>query len=406
VQKVTSLDHDFWPIPSWTRFLHNADMKLDSKKFNNATYAALSGWIAVGFVSIYWAVAQELPTYTLLFVALLLCLYITCFLFLTACEPQLSNSNRIGALFFIQLATAYVLMLMLPLTILSILTIIWAAVLPFYYQLRSTLILLSVVILTWFALYTYRWNDEGFFLSGVIFGSLHLFAIFMSFQAKESEEARIEAVQLNNELRVAQGLLEQLTRQNERTRIARDLHDLLGHHLTALIINLQVAGHLTEGDAKNKVDQCHSMAKLLLSDVREAVSTLRENNDIDFNLMIELMVSRIPNLKVVVQIDLNLGLEDITLARDLLFCIQEAMTNSLRHSGADEFVISQTLEDEHLILTLSDNGQTDKVLAKGNGLLGIDERVQEHKGEVLIDTSTGSLKLKIVIPFNRKMLVR
>ncbi len=66
------------------------------------------------------------------------------------------------------------------------------------------------------------------------------------------------------------------SRVNERTRISRELHDLLGHHLTALSLNLEVAGHLSEGRAQEHVQQAHTLAKLLLTDVREAVSQLRE----------------------------------------------------------------------------------------------------------------------------------
>jgi replicative DNA helicase len=59
------------------------------------------------------------------------------------------------------------------------------------------------------------------------------------------------------------------------------LHDLLGHHLTALSLNLEVAGHLAQGKAQEHVNQAHTLAKLLLSDVREAVSRLRDDDAID-----------------------------------------------------------------------------------------------------------------------------
>ena len=59
-------------------------------------------------------------------------------------------------------------------------------------------------------------------------------------------------------------LLADSARVNERTRISRELHDLLGHHLTALSLNLEVAGHLSEGRAKEHVQQAHTLALSLI----------------------------------------------------------------------------------------------------------------------------------------------
>ena len=100
--------------------------------------------------------------------------------------------------------------------------------------------------------------------------------------ARQQAEAREEQRRLNAELRATRALLGESVRVNERTRISRELHDLLGHHLTALSLNLEVAGHLTpEGRAREHVQQAHTLAKLLLTDVREAVSQLREGGAID-----------------------------------------------------------------------------------------------------------------------------
>ncbi|MEW5315163.1 MAG: hypothetical protein WDW38_006610 [Sanguina aurantia] len=66
-----------------------------------------------------------------------------------------------------------------------------------------------------------------------------------------------------------------------RMRIARDLHDLIGHHLTALSLNLEVASHLTNEAAGDHVRKAQSTAKRLLADVREAVSELRQDDAID-----------------------------------------------------------------------------------------------------------------------------
>src|SRR3546814_18990264 len=98
--------------------------------------------------------------------------------------------------------------------------------------------------------------------------------------ARQQAQARDEQRRLNAELRATRALLAESARVNERTRISRELHDLLGHHLTALSLNLEVASHITEGKAHDHVGQAHTLARLLLSDVREAGRQHRGNDAI------------------------------------------------------------------------------------------------------------------------------
>ena len=112
--------------------------------------------------------------------------------------------------------------------------------------------------------------------------------------ARQQAEARDEQRRLNAELRATRVLLAESARVNERTRISRELHDLLGHHLTALSLNLEVAGHLTEGRAQEHVKQAHTLARLLLTDVREAVSQLREGDAIDLGAALLLLAEHVP----------------------------------------------------------------------------------------------------------------
>ena len=79
------------------------------------------------------------------------------------------------------------------------------------------------------------------------------FIFVTSLVARQQAQARDEQRRLNAELRATRALLAESARVNERTRISRELHDLLGHHLTALSLNLEVASHLTEGQAQEHV---------------------------------------------------------------------------------------------------------------------------------------------------------
>src|SRR3546814_9312766 len=116
--------------------------------------------------------------------------------------------------------------------------------------------------------------------------------------AKQQVEARDEQRQLNSELRATRALLAESSRLSERMRISRELHDLLGHHLTALSLNLEVATHVSSGKAQEHVRQAHTLAKLLLTDVREAVSRLREDGRVELGTALHALCDGVPALAI------------------------------------------------------------------------------------------------------------
>ena len=108
------------------------------------------------------------------------------------------------------------------------------------------------------------------------------FTYITSLVARQQADSREEQRRLNSELRATRTLLTESSRIAERMRISRELHDLVGHHLTALSLNLEVASHLASGGgAASTCARRKSVAKLLLSDVREVVSQLRDDDAID-----------------------------------------------------------------------------------------------------------------------------
>lgn len=366
--------------------------------FKLTDLAGMGTWAMVFGLSLYWLVRtakgyhSDIPLVTLLFFV-----YLACFYSVTRDKPILKNDISISVVLAVQLLSALALCWILPLSFLPILTIIWASVLPHVTSINRSVIITLLAIVLWFSLYKFRWQEDIFF-SAMLYTSFHMFAILMMHHAKTAEKATEEALQLNAELISTRQLLSEATRQNERTRIARDLHDLLGHHLTALIINLQIASHITRGEAKEKVSQCHSLAKLLMSDVREAVSSLRENNSIDLQSMVNQLISHIPTLQVHHSIKADFKLEDIDTAKQLLSCIQEAMTNTLKHSNATDLWLDIASDDKFIILNLKDNGRINGPIKFGNGLTGMQERVASVNGKFQINTTNQSLRIDIRVP--------
>ena len=122
------------------------------------------------------------------------------------------------------------------------------------------------------------------------------FTYITSVVARQQADAREEQRRLNSELRATRTLLAESSRIAERMRISRELHDLVGHHLTALSLNLEVASHLANGAAQDHVQQAQSVAKLLLADVREVVSQLREDDSIDLTEALKTLIEGVPGI--------------------------------------------------------------------------------------------------------------
>src|SRR5262249_35482405 len=130
----------------------------------------------------------------------------------------------------------------------------------------------------------------------------------------EETAARQRLAAANAELAATRELLAQSTRIAERGRIARELHDLPGHHLTALSLNLEIAHHRTEGEAHESVGTAQSIAKLLLGDVRAAVGRLRPGDDLDLAAALGKLAAGIPHPRVHVDVAPGFSVDDPTAA--------------------------------------------------------------------------------------------
>lgn len=172
------------------------------------------------------------------------------------------------------------------------------------------------------------------FLQTIIYLGICALAFIASVVASHQTEEREALRRLNSELRATRALLAESSRLAERMRIARELHDLIGHHLTALSLNLEVASHVCNEDAGTHVRKAQTTAKHLLADVREAVSELRQDDAIDLTQALQGLTEGVPGLKVHVAMPPRFSMEDPRRAQVLLRCAQEIITNTARHAGA------------------------------------------------------------------------
>lgn len=229
------------------------------------------------------------------------------------------------------------------------------------------------------------------FLQASLYLGISVLVFVASALASEQTDQREAQRRLNSELRATRALLAESSRIAERMRIARDLHDLIGHHLTALSLNLEVASHLTNEAAAIHVQKAQSTARLLLADVREVVSELRQDDAIDLTRALRSLTDGVPGLTVHVVMPARFSVEDPLRAHVLLRCAQEIITNTAKHAGARNLWLNFAYADANLIgLHARDDGRGAAQVQPGNGLSGMRERLAEFGGSLTLDNTPGS----------------
>lgn len=283
----------------------------------------------------------------------------------------------------------------------AMLLLVMAGVLPWILSLRAAVVWLLLAHIPLVPSFMAR-DDFSFWealFQSTFYVGFSAFVLVTAYVARQQAQARDEQRRLNAELRATRMLLAESARVNERTRISRELHDLLGHHLTALSLNLEVAGHMTEGRALEHVKQAHTLAKLLLTDVREVVSQLREGDAIDLGGALLLLTERVPALAIHMDIEEPLTLDDAERAHVLLRCTQEIITNAVRHAGARNLWIHCRRDGGKIVINAHDDGQGADVVIAGNGLRGMRERLRQHGGNMTIESRAGGgFRLCLQVP--------
>ncbi|MDT0628999.1 histidine kinase [Alteromonas sp. W364] len=368
--------------------------------------SALLTWALVSGSALYFMYGMEkLSDSALPIAAALFLTYIVLWLSLIRERPY-KNDGRVRTIFlFLLFSTVVGIYFVVPFVYTAIFMVIWSAALPYFISARLAFMLSPLWSAVLWAVYEYHWGFSGMIVSALLFWTFNLFALVMVTTTIKEKNTRETVETINRELVSTQHLLSQAAEQAERVRIARNIHDLLGHHLTALTINLQVAGRqLDQLDTDNEqatqkqtikdsIEQCHSLSKLLLSDVREAVSDIRDKSSIRLESAIKAISDRLPSIDITVDYPDNISIEDVTLADVLIKCIQESFTNSLKHGKASEVKVSFSQHSNHVQVAIQDNGnhtqskqlkankhvrdglQKDIEIQRGNGLTGIEERL-------------------------------
>ena len=231
-------------------------------------------------------------------------------------------------------------------------------------------------------------QGDASMVAGLFLG-ISLFAFMSSVVVLRQNAARDELRRVNSELQATQTLLAENTRIAERVRIARELHDLVGHHLTALTLNLEVVTHLVDGKVLEHVQQAHSLARLLLADVREVVSDMRQDDKVNLADALNTLIEGVPKPRIHLDLPAQAVMTEPQRAQVLLRCVQEMITNSVRHAQARNLWIRLSISGDGLAMSARDDGIGADKVAVGNGLLGMAERLKQLGGKLEIESEPG-----------------
>ena len=231
-----------------------------------------------------------------------------------------------------------------------------------------------------------NWSDT-IALTGAYAG-FQAFAIAAMSLAVSERAARESLSRVNDELHATRSQLAENSRAAERLRISRDLHDTLGHHLTALSLQLDVASRLASGQAEGHIREAHAITKLLLADVRDVVSQMRETGRVDLAQAVKAVTSEHGTMKIHLDIPETLPIDEPDRAHALVRCVQEIVTNATKHGEAANLWIRIVAQPGGIALHARDDGRGAREVTWGHGLMGMRERFAELSGS--IDVTAGS----------------
>lgn len=201
--------------------------------------------------------------------------------------------------------------------------------------------------------------------------------------ALRERRARVALAAAHAELQATQALLGEAVRASERLRLARDLHDMAGHHLTALKLHLDLAKRQAGAAAPPSLATASSLAATLLADVRLLVSSERGGCDIDMRLALETLCAGIPAPHIALCIGERLGIDSAALAHALFCAVREAISNAIRHAHAAGMTVALRRDAKgDLLLDIADDGRGSGGAAEGNGLRGMRERLAQLGGSL------------------------
>ena len=226
--------------------------------------------------------------------------------------------------------------------------------------------------------------------------SFWLTALVVTLGAGGSNIHFAEKNRADYKLRLAQGEVEHLAKVAERERIARDLHDVLGHTLSVIVVKSTLAGKLLDKHPERAKSEIADIEKVSREAMAEIRNTLRGYSTYKLSEEIQRAESALSSAGVILQsetaeIDLTPAQESV-----VALIMREAVTNVVRHAQAKTCMLRLAANNGDCVFEIQDDGRGGSLL-EGNGLRGMRERVEALGGTITRDMSAGT-KLTFEFP--------
>ncbi|MCY8882508.1 sensor histidine kinase [Bacillus spizizenii] len=211
-------------------------------------------------------------------------------------------------------------------------------------------------------------------------------------QFQELTESHLALSAAHQELHLYAKQVEELTAIYERNRMAREIHDTVGHKMTALLVQLQLLREWQKRDsqkAEETVGVCETLAREALDAVRLSVRTLQTENDHSLiDSLKQLIEDFYKNAGVTAEFTVSgdPAMIPLSLHPTLVRTLQEALTNAKRHGGATACSIQLACTTDSVSLVIKDDGKGNPEAALGFGLLNMKKRAAEHGGMIRFES--------------------
>ena len=224
------------------------------------------------------------------------------------------------------------------------------------------------------------------------------FAIYQLNQENDIQNKLALASKANYELKNYAALSEYIAKDRERKRIARDIHDSVGHALTGIAAGIDatlVLIDINKDEAKNQLEKIQIAVKQGIKDVRKALNRIRPGalNNYTLKESLKKMLKEYADIsRIKIDFSYHWGSADFEkTTEDVVFrIIEESITNSLRHGHASQVSIACTKPDQNTYqMVIKDNGLGAKKIIPGYGITQMKERVAIINGKISFDGQNG-----------------
>lgn len=221
----------------------------------------------------------------------------------------------------------------------------------------------------------------------------------------ELKKSRDELEEANMKLTEYTCMVEKVSVLNERNRLAGEIHDTIGHSLTALIMEIDICSKLIDKDTnktKEELKKASELARNTMAEVRRSVRSIKPSDGtglVGIKAIEELIRDFQRNTGIIVKLNVSKYRYKLSPVVEVIIyrAIQEALTNCARHGHADTAAVDIDFKETAVELNIKDNGRDTVEFTKGVGLMTMEERIQSVGGKIDFSVSEG-FRINAVIP--------